>query len=254
MKFKFFWEKNRLRVFKRYKELKSNILGFPISMVDKSSFISMYDEIFNKEIYKFNSNNKKPKIIDCGANIGLSLFYFKKIYPESIITAFEPDRKIFEILKKNVISSKFNNIDLINKGLAEKNEEQVSFFSEGADGGRIALEMDKKTLTNVSVTRLSPFLEQPVDFLKIDIEGAEIEVLRECQKNLRNVNNLFIEYHSIVDKKQKLDEILKILTINNFRYYINRTGIKTKHPFLKLKNHLGYDLQLNISAKKYENT
>jgi FkbM family methyltransferase len=41
-----------------------------------------------------------PYIIDAGANIGLSIIYFKKKYPNSKIVAFEPDKLIFNILKK----------------------------------------------------------------------------------------------------------------------------------------------------------
>lgn len=248
-KIKFLIERLRLKRFERYQNIISNILDFPITIVDKSSFIFMYDEIFNKEIYKFFTKNDSPTIIDCGANIGLSTVYFKTLHPKANITSFEPDKKIFNVLQNNIISSGFKNINLINKGLSAKNGE-VSFFSEGADGGRIALESDNKQLSTITVTKLSPFLQQHVDFLKIDIEGSEIEVIEECKDYLKNVDSIFIEYHSQTSKKQGLDSILKALIDNNFRYYIDRTGIKSEHPFVKFDSYLDYDLQLNISAKK----
>jgi len=248
-KIKFIIENLRLKRFPRYKNLKSNILDFPITIIDKSSFIFMYNEIFNNEIYKFTSKNTKPIIIDCGANIGLSTIYFKKLYPRSNIISFEPDKYIFEILKKNIYSSKYDEVTLINKGLSDKDTEAI-FFSEGADGGRIALKSDKNSLIKIILTKLSPFLQKHIDFLKIDIEGSEVEVIEECKDCLKNVDNIFIEYHSIISKPQQLDRILKILSDNSFRYYIDRTGIKSNRPFIKYESYFDYDLQLNISARK----
>ena len=51
--------------------------------------IKTYEELFLDEIYRFQTNNEKPVIIDCGANIGLSSLYFKSIYPNAILHAFE---------------------------------------------------------------------------------------------------------------------------------------------------------------------
>jgi hypothetical protein len=76
------------------------------------SFIHSVDELLVEEIYKFTTTSQQPYIIDCGANIGLSLYYFKKWYPSSKILAFEPDEQIFNILEKN-ISYFPNNNDII---------------------------------------------------------------------------------------------------------------------------------------------
>jgi FkbM family methyltransferase len=43
-----------------------------------------------------------PVIIDCGGNIGLSVLYFKYLFPNSVITVFEPSPPVFEILKENI--------------------------------------------------------------------------------------------------------------------------------------------------------
>jgi hypothetical protein len=116
----------------------------------------------------------------------------------------------------------------------------------------VALESDKKQLTNIEITKLSPFLKKHIDFLKIDIEGSEIEVIEECKDYLKNVDNIFIEYHSSMSKPQQLDTILKRLTESGFRYYIDRTGITSDKPFIKTETNLDYDLQLNISARKVQ--
>lgn len=242
-----FFEKIRIRVFPRYQIITSNCFGFPFVAIDKSSFLYMHEEIIEKEIYKFISNRKTPRILDCGANIGVSLVYFKKLYPSARITAFEPDPDIFAILKKNMEAGNFGDIELINKGLADE-EGTVNFFSEGSDGGRIATTQDNNNIVPIKTVQLSQYLDEKIDFLKIDIEGTETEVLIECQEKLHNVDNLFVEYHSFKEKPQMLGDMLNILTANGFRYYIQPVNMNSLHPFEQVNAYLGFDLQLNIFA------
>lgn len=235
-----------LRNTPRFKELKINFFNHPIKIADSASTLFLNNEIFGLEIYKFNTNNLNPLIIDCGANIGLSIIYFKNLYPNSKIIAFEPDKKIFNFLEFNIKSFNFNNVELINKGLW-KEENTLKFFSEGADGGRIAIEDDSNNIISIETLKLSSYLKNnKVDFLKIDIEGAETDVLIECQEYLKNVENIFIEYHSFSNERQRLSSILKILEDNNFRYYIEHIGVKSKYPFCNITNYVGFDNQLNI--------
>lgn len=84
---------------------------------------------------------------------------------------------------------------------------------------------------------------QKVSFLKLDIEGAEYEVLHECRELLGNVQNIFVEYHSFADKKQELSGILKILENAGFRYYIEHIGVKSHHPFIGISNYVDFDDQ-----------
>src|SRR5215471_7593686 len=91
----------RLRSLPRYQPATTEIFGEPLELIDASSFIWMYREIFDLEIYRFNAKTKRPYIIDCGANIGLSVLYFKQLYPESQIVAFEPDEAVFAVLSRN---------------------------------------------------------------------------------------------------------------------------------------------------------
>jgi len=84
--------------------------------------------------------------------------------------------------------------------------------------------------------------------LKIDIEGSEYEVLLDSQEYLKNVKNLFIEYHSFYKKEQKLDEVLNIIKKAGFRYYIGPSGTPLHNPLYKRVVELSMDIQLNIFA------
>ena len=82
----------------RYSRIRIKFLNYNITLVDSLSFIWQFQEIFVDEIYKFNSRNNSPVIFDCGANVGTSCLYFKRIFPNSVIKAFEADPEIAKVL------------------------------------------------------------------------------------------------------------------------------------------------------------
>ena len=95
--------------------------------------------------------------------------------------------------------------------------------------------------------RLRDLLDREVDMLKLDIEGAETEVLRDCAAELHCVKNLFVEYHSYLNQPQTIDEILGILKASGFRVYLE-SDQQLRQPFLWRPIKLGMDLRLNIFA------
>ncbi|NBD18850.1 MAG: FkbM family methyltransferase [Cyanobacteria bacterium] len=232
----------------RYTPLVTSVLGKPVKLIDGRSFYYSYKEIYEEEIYKFLTDNKKPVIIDCGSNIGLSILYFKSIYPDSDIIAFEPDPIAYKTLEANLKSFGYEDVEIYNKALW-KEETTLEFGVEGADGGRIMQNKQEsfKGQVKVPAVCLSNYLSQPVDFLKLDIEGAETAVLKECSDYLHQVKNLFVEYHSFWGQSQTINEILSILKDANFRVSIH-SQFASGQPFVKQPLQLGMDLQLNIFA------
>lgn len=201
------------------------------------------EELFIEETYKFNAKTATPRIIDCGSNTGLSVIYFKKLFPKSKITAFEPDTNIFELLKENLNTFGYDDIELINKAVWNENG-TIKFLASGGVGGRISEDKNEKTIA-MPTFRLKDLLNEKIDFLKIDIEGAEFDVIKDCASNLKNVENLFIEYHSLEKNEQKLDEILKIMKDSGFKYYIKEAWNNQPKPYTNKRTNL-FDLQLNI--------
>jgi FkbM family methyltransferase len=219
--------------------------GHEISFTSPFWFLHSIDEIFVQEVYKFSSQVTDPVILDCGANIGLSVIYFKKLYPEARITAFEADSAIFRTLKENIKSYNYSHVSLIHSAVW-KERAVLSFFSEGSVGGMIDMkQVHQANMIEVPSIRLRDYLEAKIDFLKIDIEGAEYEVLKDCKDLLVNVSNLFIEYHVLPDEIQTLHEILGWVSVAGFRYYIREAWNNMSYPFLKTCNDY-YQMQLNI--------
>jgi FkbM family methyltransferase len=235
----------------RYTEIDICIKNLKFKVPDAASFLFSYSEIFQEEVYYFKNKNNIPYIIDAGANIGLSIIYFKKLYPNSKILAFEADPKIVEYLKKNIISNNSsNNVNIVNKALHSTSGLFINFHSEGADAGSITTEDNPLKQIKVETVKLSEYIDKTVDFLKIDIEGAEFAVLKDISNKLYLVDKIFIEYHSYINQKQNLHQILSILNKNNFRYYLDTPGLRSQNPFKNLNTYLNMDLQVNIFAYK----
>lgn len=241
-----YFVRQNLRNIPRYTPTSINLFGSNIQLVDSASFLFMYKEIFEQQIYKFKTQTQKPLIIDGGANIGLSILYFKQLYPDSHIIAFEPDIKVFKTLKKNVDIYALRDVSLVNKAIWSS-ETILEFMEEGSDGGRVTHIESEQKKYQVSTISLCDYLRTPVDFLKLDIEGAETEVIKDCQDLLCNVNNLFIEYHSFVGEEQTLYIILDIIHKAGFRVHIH-PSVTSPQPFYHRYVNYGMDIQLNIFA------
>lgn len=231
--------------FERFKATEKIFHDKKLYIHDIASFELGNQEIFKQEIYKFNSHRVNPFIIDCGANLGMSVIYFKELYPEASLIAFEPDGNIFSFLQKNIKSFGYEDVELINAAVWES-EGWVPFLAEGGAGGRIDNNESNKSLGLVRTVRLKDLIEkQKVDFLKIDIEGAEYKVIKDCKDVLANIDFLFVEYHSMAVEGQHLHEILEIIHGAGFRYHI-KEAYSVKFPYIYRPLNYGMDLQLNI--------
>lgn len=241
-------ERRKIASLPRYTVDVINFLNKKLKIVDNASFLFIEKEVFHSNIYQFKTDSAIPFIIDCGANIGLSVIYFKQLYPQANLLAFEPDKKIFEALEFNCRSFNLTNVELQCKA-CWNSETTLEFLSEGADGGRTAqVQDDKENIVKVDTIRLRDYIDRPVDFLKIDIEGAEFTVLNDIADKLHYVHNLFVEYHSFIDKEQYLPEIITLLKNAGFRLYISSPGLCSVNPLMHLNTYAGMDGQLNIYA------
>jgi FkbM family methyltransferase len=243
--------KELLRLKKAPESKNSFLLNKPVYITDSFWYLHSLKEIFIEEVYRFKSSSDSPYILDCGSNIGLSVIYFKKLYPKARVVAFEPDNQICGFLKKNIDQFGFNDVVVENKAIW-KEKTTLEFSATGALGGRLNDPNESvasgKHVIKVQTERLAEYLNEPVDFLKIDIEGPEVEVLQDCAHLLKNVKNLFVEYHSDPSKEQELDTLLSILKKAQFRIYIKEAWNNLPYPFLRNDYQPFYDLQLNIFA------
>jgi FkbM family methyltransferase len=221
--------------------------GKDFRIADGPTFCASYREIFVDELYRFRAATPAPRIVDCGANCGVSVLYFKTLYPQAKIVAVEADPQIFRTLEWNVAQRGWSDVTLVNKAVAAGSG-TVTFHCQGADSGRIHPLDSAIETCSVPVVELDELLDEPTDLLKIDIEGAEAAAIAACQR-LEAVSNLFVEYHSFADTAQSLHTILEKLAANGFRYYL-QNQFCARRPLVDDECHLGMDLQVNVFAKR----
>ena len=238
----------KARLTARYESRNIKLCGKPFRVVDMLSFAYQYEEIFCQENYLFPAT-RIPHIIDCGANVGTSVLYFAKQYPGAHINAFEADPKVFSVLQENVAAQGLQNVCVVQKAIWV-DDQGILFHQEGADGGAITQSASSAKTVSIPSIRLKTFLEEykhSIDLLKIDIEGAEVTVLRDAQSVLHKVDALFVEYHSFHDEQQELGALLSLLSEEGFRYYTSTINTRVK-PLFPPKRDMPMDLQVNVFA------
>ncbi|MCK4265464.1 FkbM family methyltransferase [Candidatus Babeliales bacterium] len=212
------------------REVEGEFLEFKIHGPNFGIISFLVGEIFFKREYYFYSNKINPFIIDCGSNIGVSVLFFKLLYPNSKILAFEPDKKAFELLKRNVTDNNLSSVFLENKALS--NKKGFLNFSSSASIDKVGVTMrlvdsgSNKNIIKVPAVTLSDYISEEVDLLKMDIEGAETSVIEELSQNnkLRNIKKMIIEYHHhIKEDEDSMSSILSLLEKNGFGYGIEGT-------------------------------
>jgi len=225
---------------------KALVHGHSFSFSDPLSFYWSWDEIFTREIYRFPHPTGVVKILDGGANLGLASLFFLTAYPKAFITSIEPDPECFSLLQRNLAWASPSTILLKNCALAGQRSRR-RFFSHAGDAGRLDVPLaSASTGVEVDCLPLDDFLSEPIDFVKLDLEGAETEVLTSSRQ-LDKIHHLFIEHHSFAGRPQDLDQALHTLSNSGFRYWI-QSQFLPKRPYEKLETNEGMDLQVNIFA------
>lgn len=222
----------------------TRVLGKTIRLTDGPSFVSAYRQIFQKEIYAFRSSGRFPHVLDCGANIGLSVLYWKRAAPSTRILAFEPDEAAFAALRWNCEEWGLTNVELVNAAVWVT-DGTSSFVRDVADSGRLAPSPPHGASDEVKTLRLRSFLATDISLLKLDIEGSETEVLTDCADSLERVQRIFVEWHSFVSEPQTIDEILTVLRSAGFRIHIQPEWVSPS-PLRNIRIDGGMDQRLNI--------
>ena len=208
----------------RFTAGETRVGGYRVRYPDALSLYMEYKDIFRAGIYDFESAAPAPRVIDGGSYVGMSVLRTKALHPRARITAFEPDPEIRAMLEQNVAAASLANVEVVPKALGPE-EGTTGFVSDGADGGHVAAESDSGR--QVETTRLSPYLDEPVDFLKLNIEGLELPVVTEAGDKLRAVERMTIEYHGWPHRPQLLGELLGVLDELGFRYLVNHFDYET---------------------------
>lgn len=234
----------------RYRGARVALEEFDVELVDAASFLAAHYEIFAEQIYRFPCEERSPCILDLGANIGLATLWFKQHYPGARIIAVEPDPAIYACLEGNVRRNGLTDVELVNKA-AWIADTTLRFARDGADGGRAfaageAPELPGRPTLEVEALAIDRLIAgRHIDFIKMDIEGAENAVLPACKGVLGNVRWLFVEYHALRDRPSELSTIVRAIESAGFRLYIENAGPR-RRPVMGEQPRGDFDMQLNL--------
>src|SRR5436309_1531713 len=132
----------------------------------------------------------------------MAVLFFKAYRPDAQVIAFEPDPATYARLARSVEINHLQRVTLENLAVGEK-EGVATFYGSPADPGSLTASLEPAwggdTGTKVRVVRLSRWIREPVDFLKLDVEGAEYGVIRDLVATgaIRRIREVVIEYHEI---------------------------------------------------------
>jgi len=186
---------------------------------DAMSTWPQWDEIFIHQSLAFTTSLPEPRILDCGANIGLASLYFTRRYPRAKVTAFEADPRLAEICRGNLALSGVTRVD-VKEAAVWTGEGTLDFVCEGTDSGAIASLQQpiEGTLARVPSVRLRDWLDEPVDLLKLDIEGAEFPVLDDCRDRLQNIRGMVIDLHEFDPARRQTGAVFDLLADAGFLF------------------------------------
>jgi FkbM family methyltransferase len=207
------------------------LLDFRISFSRRITFLGQLHEIFLDRTY-WPRGKDVTTIIDCGSNIGMSVLYFAWQYPDASILAFEPNPGALPYLNKNIEQNHLAQVTILPYALGKRDgvlELSIETKVDASAGATLvhAPEVEEgRAIVPVRVVRLSDYINGPVSFLKIDIEGTEGEVLEDLQETgkLSLVNELCLEYHyDGVHMKYPLQKIVDLLIHDGFECDYDKT-------------------------------
>jgi FkbM family methyltransferase len=150
-------------------------------------------------------------IIDLGANIGVATLYFAEKFPHARILSVEPESSNFAILLRNVrtLATKGRCVPL--QAAVWNQDSQLDLLNPGGDHCMFAFGEksggEVRGLSMMSILERSGF--ETVDLLKVDIEGAEVELFRGGLDWLPRVRAVAIEFHGDARKQSRFDEIMR---------------------------------------------
>ena len=203
---------------------RAEVLGWDLEYTAPAALLTFLDYICFRRINDFLPDSERPVILDCGANIGYTVLHYKRQYPHARITAFEPDPQFAPVLRRNLQRNGLGDVEVV-EAAAWTNDGTARWLMEGTDGSRLLRGESDGQVADVRTVDLCRFLDEPIDLLKIDIEGAEFELVPHVAAKLRNVKNVLIECH--ISEQPQWDAFARLLTTlreAGFRVSLNSYG------------------------------
>lgn len=199
-------------------------------------------------------------VIDAGASSGISAMYFaKRIGPEGRLICLEPSPDAIKILRENISINALENIAVLEKGISDRSGTE-SFFLGDVGASHIVQGSSKKSKSAVTleVVTLDDIVRayglEKVDFIKMDIEGAEVRIIDQLSSFLASQPGLIIavaSYHECSERKasawihdqiERMNLPLEVKTVyphHETTFLLNRANINMVRRLREIKPYTG---------------
>ena len=168
----------------------------------------------------FFKSMKPDVVLDIGANTGEFIINAKKIFPSAKIIAFEPVKSCFNELKNRFENKP--NITLYNVALGSENKRGEIFVSDFSPSSSIVRPDGNSKTEEIDIKRLDEYRdlikEKDKVFIKIDVEGFELEVLKGAESLLQGADWIYVESRILDAIGCNFTELYNYLTSKNWSF------------------------------------
>lgn len=186
--------------------------GFRMSYPDEATWLMQFREIFCEDCYGVRKLGRGAAVLDVGANIGTFAACVKSRRPDAAVVCVEPDVANLEYLRRNVGSFTGPDVTIIPAAVGPR-----AGLGEMKGAQSDSMQVENGGAGNVRIVTLPEIVGGGhVDLLKMDIEGAEFEVLESVGDSLKRVARLVMEYHDYEHVPSRLVGILDVLKTGGF--------------------------------------
>lgn len=173
-------------------------------------------------------------IVDVGANLGCFSVFAATECPEAIVYSYEPGASNFAVLGRNIAANNLQNRVRAYQMAIGGQEGKRELAVGESPMNSIVMKVDSSHSEIVRCTTLGEIMSSnglsQIDFLKLNCEGAEYEIIERCpDSDLRKVGTIRMEYHAVDDARQTGKALAALLEakgfkINRFTNYRNVSG------------------------------
>lgn len=175
-------------------------------------------ELVELEFIDKNVKVKNPVIVDVGANTGNHLVYFAKVMTAAKVIPIEFHPGAIELLKRNIFLNQLSNVDLSKLGYAVGKIPGKSTLVEHPAGDLCLNEVLASETGEIEILPLDELVQEPIDLIKIDVEGLEIDVLEGAKQILLKYQpDVIIEVRR--NNQRKLRDFLGTISYRIFQQF-----------------------------------
>ena len=153
-------------------------------------------------------------VVDIGANIGTFSLYAATVRGASRVLSFEPFPDNYGMLYKNVVENQLRSVTCVNQAVAGNRGLRTLRLDSMDCGSHSLVTGSFESTVEVECCTLGDIFQRfsltKIDYLKMDCEGAEYEILENATSRLQQISRISMETHTTVDRRaEDLEKLLR---------------------------------------------